>query len=87
MSVEKPNGTTGSTSYPMKITIEFTLPENDQEYDDFKNGPYYRAILTDFKNHIRSVNKYGTDKGSAPQEVDDLYRHLCECIAAYNLEL
>lgn len=79
--------TSGSIAYPMKIKIEFTLPDNDQEYDDFKNGPYYRAILTDFKAHLRSVNKYGTEEGNAPKEVDDLYRHLCELISSYGLEL
>ena len=71
----------------MKISIEFNLPDDEQEYDDFKNGPYYRTIITDFKTHIRSMNKYGTDKGPAPKEVDELYQYLCELISSYSLEL
>lgn len=87
MKMDSRSGITGSINYPMKIKIEFTLPDNDQEYDDFKNGPYYRAILTDFKTHIRNISKHGTKDGPAPKEVEELYRYFCELLSSYNLEL
>jgi len=71
----------------MRIKIEFNLPEDELQYDDFLKGPYYRAIITDLHAHIRKINKYGNDGNPASKDVEDIYRHFCEMLSSYSIEL
>ena len=71
----------------MNIRIEFNLPEDELQYDDFLKGPYYRAIVTDLHAHLRQINKYGKDGEPASKDVEEIYRHLCESLISYSIEL
>lgn len=71
----------------MNIRIEFNLPEDELQYDDFLKGPYYRAVITDLHAHIRQIHKYGKDGKPASEDVEEIYRHLCESLTSYSIEL
>lgn len=71
----------------MNIRIEFNLPEDELQYDDFIKGPYYRAIITDLHSYIRNIKKHGLNGEDPSKDVEEIYRHLCESLSSYSIEL
>jgi len=43
----------------MKINVEFTLPDNEVEYDNFKQSAEMHSVLWEFKMYLRNKVKYG----------------------------
>jgi len=41
-----------------KITMEFNLPEDQEDFDDARNGAAYRRVIDELYNWIRSQSKY-----------------------------
>lgn len=52
-----------------KIKIEFDLPEDQQEYELYINGPNYSCIIEDVDNYLRSMIKYPLD-GMTEAEIE-----------------
>lgn len=71
----------------MKIRVEFNLPEDDLEYDNFIHGPHYRSIVHDIHAHLRKASKYGSGDKPASKDVEEAYQYLCEIMSAYCIEL
>ena len=62
----------------MKASLEFNLPEDQNEFDDAVNATKYIAALHDIKNHVRSVWKYGELSDDTYKVVDEIYKHICD---------
>jgi len=54
----------------MKAILQFTLPEEQEEFEAAQDGWKYRRIITDMDEHLRSIVKYGIDPSGS-----DLVRH------------
>lgn len=55
-----------------KATLEFTLPEDRDAFEDAIKGDHYRRTLEELRNEIRSKIKHTDEKGSW-QEAWDLF--------------
>lgn len=42
----------------MKLTLEYTLPEENQDYEVAMNGSKYLGVLQELDNYLRSQLKY-----------------------------
>ena len=60
----------------MKATIEFTLPEEQEEYEIYNNARNYYAQLWDIDQYCRSVVKYGVDANLSVSEVAEKVREM-----------
>lgn len=50
----------------MKVTLEFSLPEEREEYEMYANAAKYYAVIWEYLSTLRSHIKYGSEeeKGS-----------------------
>jgi hypothetical protein len=64
----------------MKATLEFSLPEEREEYELTSNAGKYHSALWDLREAIRQVVKYGTDeaKVTAWEEVQEMFFRVLE---------
>jgi hypothetical protein len=65
----------------MKATLEFNLPDDQQEYDLANNGLNFWNVLWELDQELRTKTKYAPDdlpqdKWDAYQEIRDLLREL-----------
>jgi len=65
----------------MKATLEFNLPDDQQEYDLANNGLNFWNVLWELEQDLRTKTKYAADdlpqdKWDAYQEIRDLLREL-----------
>lgn len=71
----------------MKATIEFNLPEENEEFNNAINGVKYKIIVQDIMNNLRSKLKYEELK----EEEYDLYEKLREeffdIIGSYDIDI
>lgn len=44
----------------MKATLKFDLPEEQQEFEDCKNGGDWRGVVTEIWDYLRLEMKHGT---------------------------
>jgi hypothetical protein len=58
----------------MKAIIEFTLPEEREEFDMFNKASFYYSLLTDIDNYCRSIIKHGVDANKPIEEVAENIR-------------
>lgn len=49
----------------MKATLEFTLPEDREEYDQTVHASDYSAVIFDMLQQLRTVYKHGEDAVAA----------------------
>ena len=45
-----------------KVTLEFTLPEDQSEFDWANNGFKYYSALRSLDERLRQLNKYGPEE-------------------------
>ena len=62
----------------MKVTIEFNLPEQQEEYEDFMNGAKWKHVVRKLDEHMRRAIKYNDGnmtltKFGTTQEVQDIH--------------
>lgn len=63
----------------MIATLQFTLPEEIEEFDLATNAAKYQSALWEIKNRIRSIWKYEDLEGKDPQElIDRVYQIICD---------
>ena len=60
----------------MKAIIEFSLPEEQEEYEIFNNARNYYAQLWDIDQYCRSVIKYDVDNDKSVNEVAEKIRSM-----------
>ena len=65
----------------MKATLEFNLPDDQQEYDLANNGLNFWNVLWELDQELRTKTKYAADdlpqdKYDAYQEIRDFLREL-----------
>jgi hypothetical protein len=46
----------------MKIIVEFNLPDDEHEYNSFKNSEQYQMCLFDYSQWLREKIKYRADE-------------------------
>lgn len=46
----------------MKATLEFNLPEDQQQFTSATNANKYASILWDIRQEIRGILKHGTER-------------------------
>jgi len=62
----------------MKVTIEFNLPEQQEEYESFMNGAKWKHVVREIDEHMRRAIKYNDGKVTSThlfttQEVKDIH--------------
>ena len=57
----------------MKATLEFTLPEEREEFETAVNAGKHRSLLDDVLKVLRNEVKYG----QGMRGIDDIYKEIC----------
>ena len=60
----------------MKATIEFSLPEETEEYEMYRRAPEYFRALSEFREWLRGKRKYEPQAGI--EQVWDKFHDICE---------
>ena len=73
----------------MKVTIEFNLPEQQEEYEDFMNGAKWKYIVRELDEHMRGKIKYNDENMSLTQldTIQEVRDMLVGCMEQENLRL
>jgi hypothetical protein len=71
----------------MKATLEFNLPEEQDELDGANNGWKYRAALSELDGDLRSALKYNAFPEWDADTVNLIRTHLWEILNDRNLPL
>ena len=58
----------------MKATLEFNLPDDQQEYDLANNGLNFWRVLYELDQELRAKTKYAPD--DLPQDKYDAYQEI-----------
>ena len=56
----------------MKATIEFNLPEDQEEYNRARKAGLYLSALETIFEHVRDLNKYHNPHKSADEAITDI---------------
>lgn len=64
----------------MKSTLEFNLPEEDEEFRTALDGHKFRHILSDLNEHLRSIMKYSSE--TYTQDQLDTYQEIRDYLLA-----
>lgn len=68
----------------MKATLRFTLPDEEEEFEDAISGAQYHSALREVLEHLRQLEKYGEE----PEvNISRLYQDVWAIVRAYNLEV
>ena len=62
----------------MKVTLEFTLPEDAWEHQDALQGPAYHRALREIDDYLRNRLKHGTMSNEMRNELEAVRRLLLE---------
>jgi len=68
-----------------KVTIEFTLPDEQADYRDAANGAAWRELVEEVYNHYRNLNKHG--EGPAAEAAAEVHSRLTQELNARGLDL
>ena len=62
----------------MKVTIEFDLDEEKEEFEDFMNAEKSAAFIDNFGAHLRKLDKYSDEEMHSITELRDVFFDLKE---------
>ena len=65
----------------MKATLEYDLPDEDQEFQDAMNGMKWKAVMWDLDQRLRAIEKHSPD--SMNEEAYQAYCHARQLIREY----
>lgn len=71
----------------MKATIEFNLPEENEEFSDVTNGVKYKLIIQDIMNNLRAKIKYEELKEEEYDLCEKLREEFFEIIEDYEVNI
>lgn len=60
----------------MKATLEFNLPEDQEEFQTAQDGGKAKGVLHELDQHLRSKTKYAPDTQS--EQVTETYQEIRE---------
>jgi len=60
----------------MKLTVEYSLPDEEDEFKLALNGGKYFLVLHKIKEKLRSMNKYGFNANI--QTADEMLEHITD---------
>lgn len=69
----------------MKATLEFNLPEEQEEYETANKANLYKAALSDCLQKLREDYKYGNHKALVTSYIEETRARLYEIIQEYNI--
>ena len=70
-----------------KVTIEFNLPEEQNEYDVVNQSPRMLALLWDLSQQLRSWQKYHHDFKDADDALDKIREEFYKIINEHNVNI
>lgn len=70
----------------MKSTLEFTLPEEQSEFELAMQGASLLCVLINMVNFIRGKLKYGYEYTSITEALEDIQRELHEEILSNHVD-
>lgn len=70
----------------MRVTLEFNLPEEQEELYSAQNGAEYRAILNDVMQEVRGKLKHGDLPVAEHKAWSDISELFHEALTETNLE-
>jgi SMC interacting uncharacterized protein involved in chromosome segregation len=62
----------------LKVILEFTLPEEKEEYDLAMNGHVYKRAIDEFDEKLRQLWKYQDQKSIDIQEARKMLHEIVE---------
>ena len=68
----------------MKATLEYNLPEDQDEFDSARKGPMYKSFIHEFAEYLRRKTKY-TDPDK-PVTVDEVKDEFWQMLAGSDIE-
>jgi hypothetical protein len=71
----------------MKVTLEFSLPEDFTQYQDAIHGSDWRAVVVGFNEHLRKGLKHEEKSDEVYMALTSLERELAEQISDAELTL
>jgi hypothetical protein len=71
----------------MKVTIEFSLPEDFTQHQDAIHGSDWRSVVVGFSEHLRKVLKHEEKSDEVYTALDSLHRELAEQVLDAGLTL
>ena len=76
-----------TTTKPMKATLEFNLPEDQNEFEYATKGSEMFVILWELKEEYRKLMKYHNLTETEYKLIEDLNDKLCEDLQHYGINL
>jgi len=76
-----------TTTKPMKATLEFNLPEDQNEFEYATKGSEMFVILWELKEEYRKLMKYHNLTETEYKLINDLNDKLCEDLQHYGINL
>lgn len=67
-----------------KVTLEFTLPDEQEAFDDARLGGDYRIALGDIRQHLRALLKYNAE-GMDVKTVEAIQERYNEILQEYEI--
>ena len=71
----------------MKVTLEFDLPEEDDEMQTAINAGRYRSLVMEVDQQLRSWLKHDNNFDTPEDALQASRMCLSECLTSYNIEL
>jgi hypothetical protein len=68
-------------------TLKFTLPEEEQEFNNAISAYKLKSVLWDFSNQLRSWQKYHHDFKDADDALDNIREEFYRCLNEHNVLL
>ena len=71
----------------MKATLQYDLPEDQEELKDALNAHRYTTALWNIKQEVRRIWKYEELPEEAYAVVDKIYEYICHEISESDLDM
>ena len=71
----------------MKVTFEFTLPEDQSEYEASRDGAQWQRVAYSMDDALRNWLKYGHDLKGANEALEGARAELLRLLDEYGLKL
>ena len=71
----------------MKATLEFDLPDDNEEYHMANKGSDMYSAMWDFSNYLRSIYKHGNDFKDAEDAVEKIRERFYEELSNEDISL
>ena len=70
-----------------KVTYEFNLPEEADEYKEHRCGPSYRRVLQELDNWLRNGLKHGSLDGTEYGAYEAIREEICDLLIEHGVSI